>query len=194
MNFIIFILFIVLACGHLASEGVSELVKSRTVFIGRKNYKGELDMKNDDNDKIFIAQKLPERNGYQDWVLKEGSETIGSVQEARLTDEFKGAPLAPVLYTYLDGQRHSRMYRENGTFILDYLKSESSSANKTIGAKCCVFLNDYSFSKDGKPVVSFSRRWLSVVTKYAITMEPGSDTKDNFATFVMFFLLQHGDL
>ncbi|KAI1703467.1 hypothetical protein DdX_14891 [Ditylenchus destructor] len=194
MNFSVFILFAVLACGHLASESASELVKTRTVFIGRKKYKGELDMKNDDNDMIFLAQKLPQRNGFQDWVLKEGSETIGSVQDARVTEESKQSPFAPVLYTYLDGQRHSRMHRENGSYILEHLKPESHSSNKTIAKPCCVFLPaDYSFSNDGKPVVSFSRRWISVVTKYAITMEAGTDIKDNFATFVMFFLLQHGD-
>ncbi|KAI1699321.1 hypothetical protein Ddc_18619 [Ditylenchus destructor] len=178
MNFIV---FIVLACGHLASESASELVKTRTVFIGRKNYKGELDMKNDDNDLIFTAQKGPtNRDGLEDWVSKKGV--------------LKGSPIAPVYYAYFGGgQVHSRMYRENGTFILEHLKPECLSSSKTIGTKSGRFFNDYSFSRDGKLIVSFSRRWLSLVTKYAITMEAGSDTCDNFATFVLFFQFQHGD-
>ncbi|KAI1710961.1 hypothetical protein Ddc_13159 [Ditylenchus destructor] len=186
MNFIVFILF-VLVCGHLASESASEILKTKTVFIGRK-YQGQIDMKNDGNDKIFIAEKFPYDNGLKYWVLKEDENIFGFSSP---TDVTKGAP---VFYIYPDLQRHS-MYRENGTFILEHLNRESHSSNKTIGTKCCVFLNDYSFhnSKDGKLVVSFSRRWLSVVTKYAITMEAGSDTKENFATFLQFFVLQHGD-
>ncbi|KAI1693477.1 hypothetical protein DdX_20634 [Ditylenchus destructor] len=192
------LVFIALVCGHLASEVKSELVKNRTVFIGRLNFRGDLEMSNG-KDRFFKARNLPtgDVDVIQKWVLQDESDysprVIGSMKEDRqkVRKEFHAYPF-PYVYTTFDGQRHSRMHRENGEYVIVYLNHETPYSNATIGKSD--FFGDWTFSHDGKTIVSFSRKWLSTLNKYAITMEPGHDIKDNFATFVMFFVLQHGNV
>ncbi|KAI1704855.1 hypothetical protein Ddc_15985 [Ditylenchus destructor] len=191
-------LFIVFACGHLASEVGSEILKSRTVFAGRLNFNGDLVLQNG-KDRFFKARKLPTSDAdvRQIWVLENEGDysprVIGTMKEDRqkIRKEFHAHPF-PSVYTSFGGQRHSRMHRENGEYVLVHLNQESPFSNATIGKTD--YFYDYSFSNSGKTIVSFSRKWLSTLKKYDVTMEAGTDIEDNFASFVMFFVLQHGNV
>ncbi|KAI1704854.1 hypothetical protein Ddc_15984 [Ditylenchus destructor] len=197
------ILFLFIILTYLASEVGSEILRNRTVFIGRRNFKAELELTNDKDIFFKASTNIPynDADAVQEWILQDESHytprIIGSIKEERPKVkkgfEFDFSSF-PYVYNSSDGRRQSRMRRDktNQQYILVHQNQDSHHSNASVG-KTDFFGNDWTFYQDSTTIVLFTRKWFTTLKTYAVTMEAGSDIDDNFAAFVMFFMLNHGN-